>query len=154
MTQAEEQLQGGNLLASISNSMVRAMREYYGKGPTKAKTYMVDDYVICAMQDGLTTVEKTLLRAGKVDLVREVRQTFQNEMAAEFTGKIAELTGRRVLTYQSQILFDPDVSFEIFVLEPGNGGGAEATAEAQIDLDQPIGEGAAVGEATEAGDPE
>ena len=137
--------------------MVHAMKQYYGKGPTKAKTYMVDNYVFVVMRDGLTTVEKTLLGAGEENLVREVRQRFQAEMAAEFTGKVEELTGRRVLGYQSQIVFDPDTSFEIFILEPG--GGEEevaATAEAQTARDGEDGGGAApaaVGEAVSGESP-
>ena len=31
---------------------------------------------------------------------------------------VTEITGRRVLTYHSQIVFDPARTFEIFVLEP------------------------------------
>jgi hypothetical protein len=31
---------------------------------------------------------------------------------------VAELPSRRVLTYHSQIVFDPPRTFEIFVLEP------------------------------------
>ncbi len=141
---------GGSLLAAISNAMVRAMKQYYGKGPTRAKSYMIDNYLFVAMEGGLTVVEETLLRAGKHDLVREVRQTFQNEMTAEFTGQIEELTGRAVLTYQSQLTFDPHTQFEIFVLDPrGNGTReTEATAEAQWRGTGPVGEAeaAALGE--------
>lgn len=145
--------QGGRLLAAISNAMVRAMKQYYGRGPTKAKSYMVDDYLFIAMEGGLTVVEDTLLRAGKHDLVRSVRQTFQNEMTAEFTGLIEQLTGRRVLTYQSQVLFDPHTQFEIFVLDPTGDGieEAEATAKAQHRAGAPVGEAeqAVVAEARE-----
>jgi uncharacterized protein YbcI len=142
--------QGGSLLAAISNAMVRARKQYYGKGPTKAKSYMVDNYLFIAMEGGLTVVEETLLRAGKHDLVREVRQTFQNEMATEFTDQIEGLTGRKVLTYQSQLTFDPHAQFEIFVLDPTGDGTpeTEATAEAQSPGTAPVGEAeeAAVGE--------
>ena len=119
MTQAMlQRAQGGVLLAQISTAMVRAMRDYYGKGPTKAKTYMFDDYVFVVMEGGVTRVEETLLRSGKDHLVREVRQTFQNEMAEEFSATIENMTGRKVIGYQSQIIFAPDTSFEIFLLEP------------------------------------
>lgn len=110
----------GWLLAAVSDAMVQLMKQYYGKGPTKAKSYMLDNLLIVVMEGGLTVVEETLVRSGKHHLVREVRQTFENEMTAEFTAQIARLTGRGVLTYQSQILFDPDMQVEIFVLdEPG-----------------------------------
>ncbi len=132
--------EGQQLLAAISNAMVSAMKHYYGKGPMRAKSYMVDDYLFVAMRDPLTVVEQTLLRAGRHDLVREYRQAFQNEMAAEFTGQIEKLTGRRVLTYQSQIMFDPDTVIEIFVLDSAGDGSEEAQATAEDQM--------AVGEAT------
>ena len=95
-------------------------------------------------------VEETLLRASKHHLVREFRQTFQNEMAGEFTEQIERLTGRKVLTYQSQLVFDPNTQFEIFVLDPRGDGTreTEATAEAQWRGTGPVGEAdeAAVGE--------
>lgn len=138
---------GSSLLSDISNAMVRAMKRYWGKGPTRAKSYMVDDYLFIAMKGGFTVVEETLLRSGKHHLVREVRQTFQNEMTAEFTRMIEELTGRRVLGYQSQIMFDPDTVFEIFVLDSAGDGSDEAEATAS---DQQSPEGAPVGEAEPA----
>ena len=148
--EADANAQGGSLLAAISNAMVRAMKQYYGKGPTKAKSYMVDNYLLIAMEGRLTVVEETLLRAGKHHLVREFRQTFQNEMAGEFTEQIERLTGRKVLTYQSQLVFDPNTQFEIFVLDPRGDGTreTEATAEAQWRGTGPVGEAdeAAVGE--------
>lgn len=33
---------GGALLARISNEMVRAQKEFFGKGATKAKSYMLN----------------------------------------------------------------------------------------------------------------
>jgi hypothetical protein len=38
-------------------------------------------------------------------------------MGPKITAAISELVGRAVLTYHSQIVFDPPRTFEIFVLE-------------------------------------
>ena len=40
--------------------------------PTKAKTYLVENYVFCVLEDILTTVERTLVNSEEEDLVREV----------------------------------------------------------------------------------
>jgi uncharacterized protein YbcI len=104
------------LLADISNAMVGLKKEFYGKGPTKAKTYINDNYVFCVMQGGLTRNEATLLEAGQHDLVREFRLKFQEAMAAPTVEAIERLTGQRVIGYHSQIVFDPEHTFEIFVL--------------------------------------
>src|SRR5687767_11549323 len=34
---------GGRLLTQISDEMVRAKKEFFGRGPTKAKSYVLDD---------------------------------------------------------------------------------------------------------------
>jgi uncharacterized protein YbcI len=105
------------LLADISNAMVGLKKEFYGKGPTKAKTYVNDNYVLCVLQGGLTRNEETLLAAGEEALVRQYRLRFQEAMAAPTTEAVERLTGRKVLGYHSQIVFGPEYGFEIFVLD-------------------------------------
>jgi uncharacterized protein YbcI len=70
------------------------------------------------MEGGLTRNEETLLADGKEDMVRTYRLSFQETVRETVTAAVEELLGRRVLTYHSQIVFDPPRTFEIFVLEP------------------------------------
>ena len=108
----------GEELAEITNGIVRLFSEYYGRGPTRAKSYMLDEtYVVTALRDTLTTVERTLAESGHGDQVRSVRLTFQEAMAAEFKGVVEAALGRRVVAYHSQLLIDADLGFELFVLE-------------------------------------
>ena len=67
---------------------------------------------------GLTRNEETLLAHGKQDLVRQYRLAFQETVAPTAKGAVEELTGRRVVGYHSQVVFDPMRAFEIFVLAP------------------------------------
>jgi uncharacterized protein YbcI len=105
------------LRAEISNAMVGLKKEFYGKGPTKAKTYINDNYVFCVLQGGLTRNEETLLAAGHEDLVRQYRLKFQEAMAAPTEEAIERLTGRKVLGYHSQVVFDPEHAIEMFILD-------------------------------------
>ena len=108
----------GDDLAEITNGIVRLFSEYYGRGPTRAKTYLLEDrYVVTVLRDTMTTVERTLAENGHIDMVRQVRLTFQEAMAASFKGVVEEVLGRRVEAYHSQILVEPDVGFEFFLLE-------------------------------------
>ena len=107
----------GEQLAGVTNGIVRLFREYNGRGPTRSKTYLFDDYVTCVLEDTMTTVERTLAESGRRDLVRDVRLAFQAEMADSFTGAVEKVVGRKVLNYHSQITFDPEFCFEMFVLE-------------------------------------
>ena len=101
----------------ISNAMVGLKKEFYGKGPTEAKAYINDQYVFCVMKGGLTRNEQTLLDRGEADLVRTYRLRFQEAMTGPTTESIERITGRRVLTYHSQIMFDPEHAVEFFVLD-------------------------------------
>jgi uncharacterized protein YbcI len=108
----------GEQLAAVTNGIVRLFREYYGRGPTKAKSYILDDrFVICVLEETMTRVEQTLVENGNGDKVRDVRLTFQEAMAEEFMGEVSRCMGRNVVAYHSQLTLDPDIGFEFFVLE-------------------------------------
>ncbi|MDQ4095070.1 MAG: DUF2294 domain-containing protein [Actinomycetota bacterium] len=106
----------GEALAAISAELVRLKAQRFGKGPVEAKTYVNDNFVFCVMRGGLTVVEKTMVHAGDADLIRELRLRFQARLAEPFCSAVERITGFAVLAYESQILFDPDYTVEIFVL--------------------------------------
>jgi uncharacterized protein YbcI len=115
---AESGDHAGEQLAAVTNGIVRLFREYYGRGPTKAKSYVLDDRIlICVLEETMTKVEKTLVENGHGDKVREVRLTFQEAMAPEFMSCVAESMERKVIAYHSQLTLDPDIGFEFFILE-------------------------------------
>jgi uncharacterized protein YbcI len=109
----------GSLAAEISNSIVHLLSSHYGRGPTKAKTYIFDDFVFCVLENVLTTSEQTLARAGQHELVRKTRAAFKDVLADEFKGAVERVVGRPVIAYHSEVVFDPDMGFEIFVLGDG-----------------------------------
>ena len=106
------------MLAQISTGLVQLHSRYYGKGPTKAKSHLVDDTVVALLRGGFTTVERTLLDTGQVESVYQMRRTFQQVMEDEFRQIVEEATGRRVIAYMSSINVEPELAVEIFVLEP------------------------------------
>lgn len=120
----------GEMLAQISTGLVQLHSRYYGKGPTKAKTHMVNDTVISILRGGFTTVERTMIDQGRLAAVHEMRRTFQEVMEEQFTGVVQEATGRTVIAYMSQVHTNPDLAVEIFVLEPS---GEEPTAQVGLE---------------------
>jgi len=131
---------GGQLLSRISTEMVRAQKKYLGKGPTSAKSYMLDDFLIIVMRDCQLVAEKTMIEFGQEDLVREFRQNFENDMTSKLEGLIEDLTGRKILGYQSQIIINPDIVVEIFFFDrSAEEHEVDATARGQLD-DPSIGE--------------
>lgn len=108
----------GRMLADVTNRVVQLHSEYYGKGPTRSKSYLLDDMIVCVMRDALTTVERTLVRAGREEQVRQTRLVFQQAMRDEFMRAVEEASGRRVVSVLSQISFEPELAVDIFMLEP------------------------------------
>jgi uncharacterized protein YbcI len=125
-----EPVSRGELLTNISNALVRLHKEYYGKGPTKSKTFIVDDTVLCVLRGGFTPVERTLIDSGRAEAVREIRHAFQQAMSTRFKSVIESTLDRKVIAYLSQVNMEPEVSVEIFILEPGDEG-EEAVLEYQ-----------------------
>jgi uncharacterized protein YbcI len=110
-------LSGGELLSAISTSIVSILRENYGRGPTKAKTYVLDDLVVCVLRNGFTALEETMMSQGKKGEVVEMRHEFQQMMGSRYKEKIEELTGRKVVAFLSQAHLEPDITLEVFMLD-------------------------------------
>ncbi len=121
MAAMEENAQlSGEVLDALSREIVRLTSELYGKGPERSRAFQNGELVFCVMNGGLTTVERTLLEAKDEPLVRQVRLRFQDQRGPRFIEAAERITGRRVLGYESQVIFDPDYIIEIFVLDsPG-----------------------------------
>jgi uncharacterized protein YbcI len=110
-----------SLQARVSQAVVRTMKDLYGRGPTHAKTYFCDEYVFCVMSGGMTRDEETMIRGGQQDAVRDYRLRFQSVIAPELIRRVEAVLERKIVTYHSQVLFDPDRLVEIFVLDPAGG---------------------------------
>jgi uncharacterized protein YbcI len=119
-------LAGGHLLSAISNSIVAILREHYGRGPMKAKTYALDDIIVVVMRgSGFTALEQTIMDSGEPDRVIAMREDFQRVMATLYRDTIERLTGRRVLAFLSQAHVEPDITMEVFFIDrPLDGFGA------------------------------
>jgi uncharacterized protein YbcI len=114
------------LLAQISTTIVGILRDHYGRGPMKAKTYAIDDIVVCVMRgSGFTPLEQTIMDSGEPQRVIDMREDFQRVMADRYRNAIEELTGRKVRAFLSQAHVEPDITMEIFFMDgPLDGFGA------------------------------
>ena len=121
-----EQNDLGRRADAISSAISRLHRQYYGRGATRTRTVLDREYVITFLEDIYTPAERTLIDAGEEDAVKQARWSFQRTMEQKFSEVVEEIMGRKVVAFLSQVHFGPDVSAEIFVLEPD---GDQPTAE-------------------------
>jgi uncharacterized protein YbcI len=114
----QKPLNHGDVLTAISDGLVALLKEYYGRGPTRAKSYYEDDLVVCVLRGGFSRVEQTLLEGGRGAAVIEQRLAFQELMRARFEALIEDATGRQVVGFMSGNQQDPDMMCEVFMLAP------------------------------------
>jgi uncharacterized protein YbcI len=110
----------GDMRTQISDGLVALLKEFYGRGPERTKTYVNDDLVVCLLRGGFTRVEQTLLEGGHGDDVIRQRMAFQQVMRRRFERVVEQATGRRVVGFMSGNQQNPDMICEVFVLAPND----------------------------------
>ena len=108
----------GDVLTAISDGMVALLKAFYGRGPTRAKSYYEDDLVVCVLRGGFSRVEQTLLAGGRGQAVIQQRMEFQEVMRERFAKVIEDATGKRVIGFMSGNQQHPDLMCEVFILAP------------------------------------
>jgi uncharacterized protein YbcI len=108
----------GAAASAVCNTVVAAFKRSCGKGPTKVKAYVLEDLVAVVAQDILTTLERTLVRGGHEQLVREALRALDDEVANECGAAIEQATGQRVAGWQTQIDPSADRALAVIQLEP------------------------------------
>lgn len=117
----KETHKGGHALVELSNAMVALHREYFGRGPGAAKSFLSDEMVVCMLSDIYTPVERTLIRAGQAEHVRRTRSLHQDALEDEYKSRVEAIVGRPVEAFLSVVHVDPDVAIEVFLLGEESG---------------------------------
>ena len=110
-------------MSQLSREIVQLHARLYGRGPTKARSYLHGDYAICVLEEVFTTAERTLIQTGSGEHVRDTRTKFQDAVKAEFIEVVERITGRSVRVVLSQIDVDANLALEFFIFAELDGGG-------------------------------
>lgn len=125
-----ERRSGGSMPVTISNAIVGLLREYTGRGPTKARTTIRDNVVVVILEQTLTKGEQVLVDKGRGENVIALRHEYQEAMRDESSAKVAEITGQHVIAMMSANHIDPDLAAEIYVLQAPPDQDASSTSSA------------------------
>ena len=117
-SQNEPRTDRASVAAEISREIVRLHARLFGRGPTRAKSFVYDDFALCILEDVLTRAEKTLVGAGNTEQVHATRMAFQDAVRDDFVAIVEEATGRKVRAFVSQVHIDPELAAELFLFEP------------------------------------
>jgi uncharacterized protein YbcI len=116
-----EALRGGQLLEAVSNLVVATFVERVGRGPTRVRTQVAANLVVCLLEDTMTRSERTLVEAGRGAKVLEVREELQAAMEREMVAGVEALSGGRVRGLIGGASLAADLAVEVFVLEEPSG---------------------------------
>jgi uncharacterized protein YbcI len=104
---------------AISRELTMLIKDYIGRGPTHAQSFVTGDLIVCVFEGELTKVERSLAALGREGEVREIRHMFQGALRDQAIAAVERVTSRRVSSFMSDNDVGGDLGVQIFVLEPG-----------------------------------
>ena len=114
----------------IAMGVLTLVKNIYGRGPKRAKVYLLDNAVLVVLPGGFTRAEELLWELGQGQSVKDQRALVQEAMRSCFSEVIESETGRKVKSLMSSIDQGADVSSVVFLLEPRSEDDQEAAASA------------------------
>ena len=107
----------GEVSSHVSRQIVQFHARMYGRGPTRAKTYITQDYLLSVLEEIFTPAERTLVAAGKGEHVQATRMAFHDAVKDSFIEIVEQTTGRPVRTMISQVDLETGAAIELFLFE-------------------------------------
>jgi uncharacterized protein YbcI len=108
----------GQIEGRISDAMVKLHRERTGRGPTQARTYLVEDLVIVRLQEVLTPAERQLTgNPHGQSLVKQFHQQMYEIGRKDLEKIVEEATGAKVLNLHNDVSTKSGEQIAIYVLD-------------------------------------
>jgi uncharacterized protein YbcI len=97
----------GQVEAEITAAIVKFEREYMGRGPEEARTYLVDDLIIVRLRGVLTPAERQLAQSEDAahgrSLIKQVRMELVEKGRPLLEALVQDITGQRVTSLHTDI---------------------------------------------------
>jgi len=109
----------GQLEASFTKEIVKFEKEYLGRGPLDARTYLINDMVLVRLRGVLTPAEEKLTenKEGQI-LVKEARRQLFETSRPILAGFVKDILGTELIDLFSDI--STDTGERVIVLTVGN----------------------------------
>jgi uncharacterized protein YbcI len=117
-------------MSQICGEVAAVFRRAWGRGPVRTAAHWAGpSALVVLLENGHTDAEKTMRAAGHIQELLGGRHLLQVLIEDDLKTCVERILGRRVETMLSATRLDPDLSAEIFLLGPIEGGDADAVAE-------------------------
>ncbi len=97
----------GVIESEICEALIKFEREYMGRGPEEARTYIIDDLIIVRLRGVLTPAEKHLVKSESADygrsLIKQVRMELLEKARPLLEVLMYDITGEHVKSLHTDI---------------------------------------------------
>jgi len=108
----------GEIEAEITKAITQFKIDYMGRGPTEAKSRLVEDMILVWLKGVLTPAERQLAETSDgSELVKKLRATLIEKAKPLLFQVVGDITGVKVLDLHTDISVSSGTSVFIFTLE-------------------------------------
>lgn len=108
----------GQIEAAITAAMTQFEREYLGRGPREARSFLIDDMVLVRLKGILSPAELQLSQEpGGVAMIKTMRSRLVESCAGALTGLVTSETGCTVVSMHADISATSGERVFVFVLD-------------------------------------
>jgi uncharacterized protein YbcI len=108
----------GQIEAAVTEAITQFERDYLGRGPKEAKSFIVENLVIVKLQGILSPAEQQLSHEnGGVDLIKKMRTRLIESSSEDLSGLVAEETGIHVVSMHTDISSRTGERIFVFTLD-------------------------------------
>ncbi len=94
----------GQVEAAVTEAITKFEREYLGRGPKEARTFIVENMVVVQLQGILSPAEQQLSHEnGGVELIKQMRTRLIESSSDDLRALIVEETGAEVVSLHTDI---------------------------------------------------
>lgn len=101
----------------ISTEIALIYKRHYGRGPTKITAHLLEDAVVCLLEDVNTSAQTALIDLGRVDVAQTIHGELQLGMADAMQEVVERHTGRTVRSYVPGFNARANATTDVFYLE-------------------------------------
>ncbi|WP_022836883.1 DUF2294 domain-containing protein [Salisaeta longa] len=94
----------GQVEAAVTEAITKFERDYLGRGPKEARTFIIEDLVVVRLQGILSPAEQQLSHEnGGVDLIKQMRSRLIESSSDALRALVTEATGTEVVSLHTDI---------------------------------------------------
>jgi uncharacterized protein YbcI len=102
---------------AISREIVQVYLRTFGRGPTRARTFVQPQFAVCVLRDIFTIAERALIADGDGDTVEFLRKRLNATNDDDFQAIVASRTGRPVRSHLSHVKVPANLAVHLFLFD-------------------------------------